>query len=89
MGRPKKWYLAEQSEVNSEIFLFNHDDSRMKLPDSNELLGHVLDETLPKKGKYPNEGVIVSNYMYLSQHISYPSIFCAFVLIGNPHSKAY
>ena len=58
MGRPKKWYLAEQSGVTSGIFLFNYDDSRIKLPDSDELLGRVLDITHPKKGKYPSEGIV-------------------------------
>ena len=65
MGRPKKWHLAERS---GEIFLFNYDDSRMKLPDSNELLGRVLDITHPKKGKYPSEGVIVSFLWALSSY---------------------
>ena len=66
MGRPKKWYLGGENGVSPEIFLFNCDNSRMTLLDSDELLGRVLDVTMPKKGKYPSEGVIVSIYINLT-----------------------
>ena len=84
MGRPKKWYLAEQSGVTSRIFLFNYDDSRMKLPDSDELFGRVLDIAHPKKGKYPSEGVIVSFlWALLSQYYNIGSYIRSQHIFGS------
>ena len=58
MGKPKKWYLAEDVGSSPGVFL-NCDYEPMKLPDSDEVLGRVLDIVEPKKEKYPTEGLIV------------------------------
>ena len=48
-----KWYLAE----NGNAIVLYYGDSPMKLPDSDKLLGHVFDITLPKKGKHTCDGI--------------------------------
>ena len=58
MGRPKKWYVTEDTGLTPGVFV-NCDDGPMKLPDSEEVLGRVLDIVEPKKEKYPTEGFIV------------------------------
>ena len=57
MGRSrKKWHLKEQNE----IFFLSNGDGLMKLPNSSEFLGHVIELIEPTKGKYACEGVTVS-----------------------------
>ena len=66
MGGTKKWYLVKSGNA---IFL-HYGNSPMKLTNFENLLGRVIDITMPRKGKHSCDVVNVSSCDSMHVHVS-------------------